>query len=290
MLKEHPALRSLIGRNPYTFLFILFLVTWQIGLASLLRDQAWWLCLLCAYGIGAFANHGLYVLIHECAHNLVFSSKRLNLLAAIFADLPNTVPGAISFRRYHLKHHASQGDHEGDADLPSYWEARLIGNSMLRKTLWLILFPFFQALRPPRIRQIKIISKWTMINMIIVLSFDLFVYFYIGPMAYLYLLLSLFFSIGLHPLGARWIQEHYLVDPPQETYSYYGPLNVLAFNVGYHNEHHDLPSVPWNRLPHIRKLAPAWYNSLTYHTSWTKLLIKFIRDGDLSLFSRALRQ
>ena len=62
------------------------------------------------------------------------------------------------------------------------------------------------------------------------------------------MLLSFVFSIGLHPVGARWIQEHYLIAPPQETYSYYGPLNKVAFNVGYHNEHHDFSFVPWNNL------------------------------------------
>jgi sphingolipid delta-4 desaturase len=105
----------------------------------------------------------------------------------------------------------------------------------------------------------------------------------------LYLVFSFFFSIGLHPLGARWIQEHYLTYPPQETYSYYGPLNILALNVGYHNEHHDMPSVPWNNLPKLKSRAPEFYNNLVYHKSWTRLLFKFLFDKNLSLFSRMLR-
>jgi sphingolipid delta-4 desaturase len=66
-------------------------------------------------------------------------------------------------------------------------------------------------------------------------------------------------------------------------------LNAIAFNVGYHNEHHDLPSVPWNHLPDIRKGAPELYNSLVYHTSWTALLAKFLFDPSINLFSRCTR-
>ena len=101
--------------------------------------------------------------------------------------------------------------------------------------------------------------------------------------------MSFFFSVGLHPLGARWIQEHYLVHENQETSSYYGPLNVLALNVGYHNEHHDFPWVPWNRLPAIRRAAPEAYDSLASHASWTRLLWRFLSDSNLSLWSRTTR-
>jgi sphingolipid delta-4 desaturase len=81
-----------------------------------------------------------------------------------------------------------------------------------------------------------------------------------------------------------------MVDATQETYSYYGPANKLAFNVGYHNEHHDFPSVPWNRLPQVRKIAAPWYDTLVSHRSWTRLLIRFLFDRKMSLFSRMVRE
>ncbi|HEY4088057.1 MAG TPA: fatty acid desaturase [Bryobacteraceae bacterium] len=245
--------------------------------------------LLIAFTAGACASHALWTLIHECSHNLVFPKSYLNNLASIAANLPHLLPSAMSFQRYHLKHHAFQGNYHLDADLPSYWEARLIGNSSIRKALWLLLFPIFQVTRPPRLSEIRMVDRWIVLNFVVQLGFDAGIYFYLGPKAFVYLAASFFFSVGLHPLGARWIQEHYLIAPPQETYSYYGPLNKIAFNVGYHNEHHDLPSVPWNHLPDIRSGAPEMYNSLVHHTSWTSLLLRFVFDPSICLFSRVVR-
>jgi fatty acid desaturase len=59
--------------------------------------------------------------------------------------------------------------------------------------------------------------------------------------------------------------------------------------MGYHNEHHDLPSVPWNNLPKLRAMAPEFYNSLKYHSSWSRLLFQFIFDKRYTLFSRVER-
>ena len=290
LLRDHPGVRELIGRNPVSFLLIAGVVALQTAIAALLGGGPWWLALALAYAVGAFANHSLFVLVHECAHNLVFRSRTGNLLAGMLADCPNIVPSSVSFRTYHLKHHSFQGDYNLDADLPSRWEARLVGHTLPGKALWLLLFPVFQALRPPRLKEIRFANAWTFLNWVVVFAYDAAMVLLFGPGALLYLALSFFFSIGLHPLGARWIQEHYLTAPPQETYSYYGPLNTVALNVGYHNEHHDLPSVPWNRLPRLRAAAPELYDTLAWHRSWSKLLWRFLADPGISLFSRMVRR
>ena len=289
LLRTHPEIRRLIGANPYSIVIILTAVTLQMTIGALLASQPWWLIVLTAFCIGAFLSHALWVMIHECAHNLIFKRTWMNTFAGMLANLPHVLPSSVSFQRYHLKHHVFQGVYDLDADLPSYWEARLIGSSAIGKAVWLMLFPFFQVTRPPRLKEIRMLDSWIVLNIVIQLIANAAVWFFLGPKALLYLLISFFFSVGLHPLGARWIQEHYLTDPPQETYSYYGPLNLIAFNVGYHNEHHDLPSIPWNHLPAIRQGAPELYNTLAYHNSWTKLLCRFLFDPNISLYSRQLR-
>src|SRR5436190_1348479 len=140
-------------------------------------------------------------------------------------------------------------------------------------TIWLALYFIAQMSRVPLLHRVKLIDAWYVANVLTQGAFIAVVVYAWGWASLIYLLLSSILAIGLHPVGARWIQEHFLTHPGgQETFSYYGPLNVLAFNVGYHNEHHDLMRVPWMRLPRIRRAAPEMYDSLHYHTSWTALL------------------
>ncbi|PYK29802.1 MAG: fatty acid desaturase [Verrucomicrobia bacterium] len=292
ILKAHPEIRELMVRNPWTALLAFSIVVAQTGIAfgmGKLGFHYWWLSLLLAYFIGAFANHANYVIIHDATHNLIFRRQNWNIFVAILADLPNLTPGAMGFRVYHLKHHSHQGDYEHDADLANHWEARLVGNAWYRKAIWLMLFPFFQLTRPPRLKAITMWDRWLFLNLACSIAYDVAIVWLCGWAGFFYLALSFLFSVGLHPVGARWVQEHYTYEFDQETTSYYGPINRLALNMGYHNEHHDLPSIPWNNLPKLRALAPEYYNNLKFHSSWTRLLFQFIFDRRYTLYSRIER-
>lgn len=289
--REHPEIRNLNGKNVWTFVPTFALVAIQLAAAFWIVGKPWWVFLILAYTLGAVVNHALLVVIHESCHNLIFKRKFTNILNGIFANIPGVLPFAITFKNYHLVHHWHQGEYHLDADIPNEWEARLVGTSPIRKAIWLALFPLLSMTRILRIKEVRAIDRYVVLNWVIIMSTNALIWFLVGPTAVLYLLLSFFFSAGIHPVGARWIQRHYLMEKgsDQETFSYYGPMNALAFNVGYHNEHHDFPRVPWNRLPQVRAAAPEYYDDLLAHQSWGKLFYKFLFDRNLDLFARIVR-
>ena len=170
------------------------------------------------YTIGASANHALWLLIHECTHNLVFKTTAANSWLQIFANLPFIFPSAMSFRTFHIKHHLFQGDYERDADLPRPFEAEWVGNSTFRKTLWFLFFFASQMIRVPYLKGIEVFNAWVAANWCVEIAFLCGIGWLGGSKALVYLAVSSVFSIGLHPLGARWIPGHYVVHENQETY------------------------------------------------------------------------
>ncbi len=292
ILQKYPQVRELFGKDPLTFKITAAIFVGQLVIAAILGWLGlsyWWLSLVMAICVGAFANHANFVIIHDAIHNCVFDSPLANKWTAILADLPNAFPTAMGFRCYHIKHHSHLSAYDYDADIPSRWEVEWVGNSAWRKAVWIFFFPVIQLARLSRLKgTVPIWGTWTYINIAVIALFDLAVLLVFGPNALLYLFFSFWFSVGgLHPLSARWLQEHFAFGPDQGTFDYYGPLNKLALNIGYHNEHHDFHEIPWNRLPELKAMAPEFYDDLRCHGSWTALLVAFIFDPTYSLGTRS---
>lgn len=287
MLAKYPAIRELYGPCPRTKYVCTALVAAQLGLAYLLRDAPWWLVLLVAYAVGGVISQALLLAIHELSHNLGFKKAWHNRLFAVLINLPIGVPVAETFRYYHRLHHQQQGVEGVDTDLPTELEARFT-RSGPRKILWLLLQGFAYGLRPLVVHP-KRPSATELANLLAQLAFNGLVWYLWGLQAFLYLPLSALIVMGLHPIAGHYISEHYVFRPGQETYSYYGPLNRLTFNVGYHNEHHDFPYIAGSRLPRLRSLAAEHYDDLMHHDSWTATLWRYVREPRLGGYSRIKR-
>src|SRR5262245_19321328 len=146
IMKAHPEVRDLFGPAPMTALWTLGIVAIQILVAYWLRDSHPGWIILVAYLVGAVANHALFVIIHECTHNLVFKTPTANRLLGIFANFPQFFPSAMAFAKYHMLHHTNQSEYDYDADIAGPGEARWIGHSPLKKILFLSFFGLIQGL------------------------------------------------------------------------------------------------------------------------------------------------
>jgi sphingolipid delta-4 desaturase len=205
----------------------------------------------------------------------------------MFINLPIGVPVAETFRYYHLLHHVHQGDERLDTDLPTDLERRLV-QGRIGKFIWLAGQGFAYALRPLVVHPKKP-SAAEVLNFAIQIGFNIAIFHFWGAKALVYLPLSALIVMGLHPVAGHYISEHYVFREGQETYSYYGPMNALTWNVGYHNEHHDFPYIAGSRLAELRRMAPEFYRELFHHDSWTKTLWHFLTKPQLGGHSRTKR-
>lgn len=294
ILATHPEVRALFGWDPLPKYRMAAVLVLQLVLAAAIelafRALPWALAatllVVVAYVFGAVLNHYGGVIIHEASHDLCAPTKTQNRLIAIFANLPKVLPYAMTFRRHHMTHHIGMGVIGKDNDLPTRFERTLISNVWWRKLVWLVLYPFAGALLRSFLRRP---TRWELAGITVQLAFDACVVLALGWWALVYLALSTFFSASLHPIAGHFIHEHYLWDEGQETYSYYGPLNRVTLNMGYHVEHHDFTQVPGKNLPKLHAIAQRYYGGLVSHTSWTEVFRLFVTDRRLSHHSRFVR-
>ncbi|KAK4549693.1 hypothetical protein LTR36_004994 [Oleoguttula mirabilis] len=309
IIKAHPEVLKLCGPEPLTIPLVLAVVSLQIYCAYALRNTPFlsWQVALTAYIIGATANQNLFLAIHEISHNLAFKSPLANRLFAVVANLPIGIPYSASFRPYHLTHHKSLGVDGLDTDLPTAMEAWFL-DSVAGKAFFATFQILFYALRPMMVYQLPLTAIHAF-NIAAQVAFDYAIVHFVGGKALGYFILSSFLAGSLHPCAGHFIAEHYVfgqnstsqnpspapsvvkgAPTPVETYSYYGVLNVLTYNVGLHNEHHDFPAIPWTRLWKLNAIANEFYCDLPCHHSWVAVIWQFIMDKEVGLYCRVKRK
>lgn len=288
ILSKYPQIKELFGPDPFALAKITLVVLIQLATATLLCDANFLKILLVAYFFGSFLNHNLFLAIHELSHNLAFSTPSYNRWLGIFANLPIGVPMSITFQKYHLEHHRYQGVDGLDMDIPSKTEAYMVRNTFT-KSIWVVFQLFFYALRPLFLKP-KPPCLWEFTNLSLQLALDSAMVYFYGWRSFAYLIASTFVGGGMHPMAGHFISEHYVFNPDQETYSYYGPLNLLTWHVGYHNEHHDFPRIPGTKLHKVREIAPEYYEGLESYKSWSQVIYMYVMDTTVGPFSRMKRK
>jgi len=297
ILKKYPEIKKLMIHEPRTKWMAFATVALQVFMAWLTLEWSWGPYLLAAYVVGATANHSLFLAIHEISHGLAAKSVEHNKLISMVANLPIGIAYSITFKPYHMEHHRYQGEHGVDTDIPLALEGHVISKTAtsyvdhcFRKSIFMMCQILAYAFRPMLVKPHLVPKdKWIVMNWALQLTFDFGMMYFFGVKSMLYLLLSTFLAGSIHPTAGHFIAEHYVMEGKTETYSYYGPLNVLAYNVGYHNEHHDFPNIPWSKLPEVRKIAPEFYDNLPQCKSWPGVIARYIFDDSITPFSRVKR-
>ncbi|KAF1600663.1 Sphingolipid delta(4)-desaturase/C4-monooxygenase DES2, partial [Aptenodytes patagonicus] len=288
-LAKYPEIKTLMRPDPHLKWIVSGMVFMQFLACYLVKDLSWKWIFFWAYAFGGCINHSLTLAIHDISHNVAFGNKQAkwNRWFAVFANLPIGIPYSASFKKYHIDHHRYLGGDSLDVDIPTDFEGWFFCTP-LRKLLWLFLQPLFYSLRPLYVNP-KAITRMEIFNALVQFSIDLIIYYLWGLKPIVYLIAGTILCMGLHPISGHFIAEHYMFLKGYETYSYYGPLNWLTFNVGYHMEHHDFPSIPGCRLPMVKKIAAEYYDNLPHHQSWIRVLWDFVFDDTIGPYSRVKR-
>ncbi|ODV83688.1 hypothetical protein CANARDRAFT_177396 [[Candida] arabinofermentans NRRL YB-2248] len=300
IMKKYPQVNKLVGHEPLTKYISLLVVAIQFTMAYLLKDThpLSLKFLLTAYIIGGTCNQNCFLCIHELCHNLGFKKPLYNRLFSIVTNLPIGIPYSASFQPYHQLHHKFLGDEIYDTDIPTKFEAIILSN-VLGKAFFATFQILFYAFRPMFITQVKF-TLIHLLNVIVQIIVDYLIVTYWSKNSLIYFIMSSFMAGSLHPTAGHFVSEHYIFSPPEnykkfidipplETYSYYGLLNYVTWNVGYHNEHHDFPFVAWSKLPTLKKIAAEFYDDLPCHKSWSWTIVDFIFNYKVTMYNRVKR-
>jgi sphingolipid delta-4 desaturase len=322
MLRAHPEIKDLFGPVPATALVCLLCAGGHVAIAAAVSHGPWWLVIAAAWVVGAWLNVLLFQLAHECNHGLVFQRTSWNRWLFTFTSLPMFLSGHHTWWVEHLVHHNDLGAKKDfisrrrtfflltryTSPLVMPYSVVMLVMQFLRSLLGVLLYVgcLLRLRTEPGPLTLSVladehlasgyrrerITRWAVAYPLLNFALCGLLWAYGGWKPIVYLLLSQAFMTGfLHPFmfGIVLAISHFHgTRNYQPSASYYGWLNHVMLNIGYHVEHHDLAAIPWFRVPQLRRIAPEFYNDLEQIHSYTRLAWRFVfarRETYLQEFS-----
>lgn len=232
---------------------------------------------------------GFGVLVHECGHGTLFSSKRLNEFFGEWLAAAPTFNNMKAYSRGHLAHHRLAGTRE-DPDLPNYRDYPITRDRLKRKLLrdltgqtgWKQTRGLFKSLanfgaQKPEQRQA--LARSLVFNAVMLALFV-----YIGaPWLYLVWWVAMLTSNRVVS-RLRQVAEHaavpdlYDLDPRRNTRTiaanWFDRLVFCPLGVSYHLEHHMMASMPIYNLPKMHRLLKArgFYDDVAFPKTYLTML------------------
>ena len=242
------------------------LITGALGAAALLPNP---ITIVFAILVIGCRQLSLGIIVHETGHQTFFESKRLNDFVGRWLSGYWVFSSKTDYMKGHLRHHQLAGTPE-DPDLKNYAAYPVSRKSFRRKvwrdlsgqTGWRRLRSIgrtvirYNTLNTEGRRVIRggLITNLTFLGLVTLLG---------QPWLYL-LWLAAFISTHMLSTRLRQIGEHAAVrnqqsaDPRDHTRTiltrWWERLFIAPHQIGFHLEHHLLPSVPIYRLPTLHKL------------------------------------
>jgi fatty acid desaturase len=224
----------------------------------------WWpnpLTFMLAMMVIGTRQLGLAILMHDAAHGLLFSNRRLNEWAGSWLCAAPVFTSLQLYRPYHLAHHRHTQQAE-DPDLglsapfpittKSLW--RKIGRDLTGRTAYQRRLEQFR-------RGLAKESKAFTVNLLLLGGLSAIGYWWLYPVLWLLPLATWYQLVS----RVRNIAEHAVVpdndDPLRNTRTtlanFFERLFVAPYWVNYHLEHHLFMFVPCWRLPYAHRTLLA---------------------------------
>jgi fatty acid desaturase len=274
-----PALRADLrriddGRNA---LSVALLWAGAVGVvaAAVLLDQPW------AYAVAFVVMGPVYVrftiLMHEAAHRLLFSNRRLNDIVGTWViAYPAFTPIAL-YRRVHIAHHRQEfGPDEPDTAFYSGYpcERRALARRLLRDAVgvsgWKNLRPLLLSLRSSRTRAVGAsilgvqAALWAL-SWAATGRWWIYLLLWFGPWMTQWRVLNRLRALGEH--GGLVAGDDRRVSTHHVRQHWLARLWLVPYHTGWHLAHHVDMGIPWRKLPAFHdELVRAGYvtDALTY--------------------------